>query len=170
MNHHDMNHHVEPLEKPIEYVKFTGVILGIVLLAALLTEVQGWSMATAMANFMGVFFVVFGLFKLVQLEMFVLAFRGYDIVAKRFKLWGYVFPFVELALGAGYLLIGNNLWLNITTMIITGVASIGVVRELRRKTIMKCACLGTVIRLPLSKVSFVEDFAMFAMAGLMLFL
>lgn len=170
MNHEHHNHasHIEPLESPREYLKFAGVIAGIVLGSVLLTNARSWGLENWMASFMAVFFVVFGAFKLVNLEMFVLTYRSYDILAKRFKFWGWIFPFIELGLGAGYLILGNNLWLNIATIIITGTASIGVIKELRRKSRFKCACLGTVIRLPLSKISFVEDFLMLVMAGAMI--
>lgn len=167
-SHHDHHNNIEPLESPREYVKFAGVIAGIVILSVLLAVWRGWGLMSFMTNFMAVFFIVFGAFKLVNLEMFVLTYRSYDIVAKRFKFWGWLFPFVELGLGFGYLLLGNVLWLNIITILITGLASVGVIKELRRKSVFKCACLGTVIRLPLSKISFVEDFAMLAMAVAMI--
>lgn len=158
------------MESPREYAKFAAVIAGIVFASLLLTEWRGWGMESWMANFMGVFFLVFGGFKLMNLQMFVLTYRSYDILAKRFKLWGWLFPFIELGLAAGYLASGNDLFLNFVTIGITATASIGVVRELRRKSDFKCACLGTVIRLPLSKVTFVENFAMLAMAVVMVFL
>ncbi len=166
--HHDHANHVQPLESPVEYLKFAGVILGITFMSLLLSEWRGWGLMEFMANFMGVFFIVFGAFKLVNLQMFVLTYRGYDILAKRFRFWGWLFPFVELALGVGYLLFGSAVWLNLLTIFITGLAGIGVIKELRRKSAMKCACLGTVIRLPLSKISFVENFAMLAMAIIMI--
>lgn len=165
---HDHHPHTEPLESLVEYLKFVGVISGIILLSLLLTGWQDWELMNWMANFMAVFFLTFGAFKLVNLEMFVLTYRSYDILAKHFRFWAWLFPFIELGLGAGYLFLGNVFWLNIATIIITGLASIGVIKELRRKSQFKCACLGTVIRLPLSKISFVEDFAMLIMAGVML--
>lgn len=166
--HHHGDHHVESLESPGEYLKFVGVIAGITALSVLLTIWRSWGLMEFMANFMATFFVVFGAFKLANLQMFVLTYRSYDILARRFKVWGWAFPFVELGLGVGYLLLGNNLWLNLTTVLITGLASIGVVKELRRKSQFKCACLGTVIRLPLSKITFVENFSMLAMAVAMI--
>lgn len=172
MNHHHYNHHhhVEPDESPREYAKFAGVIAGIVLASLLLTQARGWGLMAYMAGFMGVFFIVFGAFKLINLEMFVITYRSYDIITKRFTVWGWLFPFVELGLGAGYLLLGNNPWLNIATIAVTATASIGVVKELRRKSQFKCACLGTVIRLPLSKISFTENFLMLIMAVAMILL
>ncbi len=165
---HDHHNHIEPMESPREYLKFAAVLASILLASLGLAYLRDWNIMGFMAHFMGVFFITFGVFKLVNLEMFVLTYRGYDIIAKRFRFWGWVFPFVELAIGVGYLLLGNNIWLNIATILITATASIGVIKELRRKSVMKCACLGTVIRLPLSKISFVEDFAMLVMAMIMI--
>lgn len=167
-DHHEHHSHVEPLESPREYFKFAAVIAGIVAASSLIAVMRGWGLMSFMTNFMAMFFLVFGAFKLVNLEMFVLTYRSYDILAKRFKFWGWIFPFMELGLGLGYFLLGNNLWLNLATIFITGLASLGVIKELRRKSAFKCACLGTVIRLPLSKISFVEDFAMFVMACAMI--
>lgn len=169
-HHEHYGHHAEDMESPREYAKFAAVIAGIIFGSLLLSEWRGWGMESWMANFMGVFFLVFGGFKLVNLQMFVLTYRSYDILARRFKLWGWLFPFIELGLAAGYLLLGNELLLNLATILLTATASIGVVRELLRKSDFKCACLGTVIKLPLSKVTFVENFAMLAMAAIMLFL
>lgn len=164
----DHMHHHQTNESLGEYIKFAGII-GLIIAASLgLTWLMGWELEVFMANFMGVFFLVFGCFKLLSYEMFVIAYRGYDILAKRSKLWAYVFPFVEIALGAGYLFLGNNLWLNLVTIFVTATASVGVIKEVRRKSVMQCACLGTVIKLPLSKVSFVEDASMFLMALVMI--
>lgn len=162
------HHHNDTDESLVEYLKFVGILVAIFVLSVLVAIYQGWSLEIFMSSFMGVFFVVFGLFKLISLDMFVLTYASYDIVAKRLKAWGYAFPFVELAIGFSYLFLGNKWWLNVITIIITGVASIGVLRELRRKSAFKCACLGTIIKLPLSKVSFVEDFAMMFMALVMI--
>lgn len=164
----DHNRHIQPLESPREYAKFALVIAIIVGLSALLANWRGWSLEQFMGSFMAVFFITFAGFKFVSLEMFAITYSGYDLVAKKFRSWGYVFPFVELGLGLAYLVLGNHAWLNAATLVITATASVGVVKELRRKSAVMCACLGTVIKLPLSKVSFVEDFLMFAMAAAMM--
>lgn len=165
-NHHN---HIQPLESPIEYVKFAAVIFGIGIISLLLASWRDWSVMGFMIQFMGVFFITFGVFKLLGLQMFVITYRGYDILAKRFKFWAWAFPLIEIILGLSYLALGNNLWLNTITILITGLAGIGVAKELQRKSDFKCACLGSVIRLPLSKVSLVENLAMFGMAAYMIF-
>jgi hypothetical protein len=159
---------IRPLESPREYAKFVAVIIGITGLSVLLTSWRAWTLRQFLNDFMAVFFITFATFKFINLEMFAVTYRGYDIIAKRFRLWGYLFPLVEIVLGFAYLLTNKNTSLNVVTLLITGVAAVGVLQELTKKSNIVCACLGTVIRLPLSKISFVEDFLMFAMAAAML--
>lgn len=166
---HDHSRHIQPLESPREYLKFAAVIFAVLAASIGLAYLRGWTLQSWMAQFMAVFFLVFASFKLFSLEMFAVTFSGYDIIAKRWRAYGYIYPFIQLALGFGYLLLGDKQWLHLFTIVISLVASVGVLRELAKKSAIPCACLGTVIRLPLSKVSFVEDFAMLAMAGAMLF-
>lgn len=169
---HDAHVHLghETEENRTEYLKFAGVIAGIVLLTIMLAWARGFSVERFMSDFMAVFFIVFATFKFVNLEMFSVTYQSYDIIAKRIPLWGYAFPFVEGMLGVAYLLFDQNNTLNFITLLITGTAAIGVIQELRNKSNIMCACLGTIIKLPLSKVSFIEDAAMFFMAFLMVLL
>lgn len=165
-----------PVETPREYYKFTLVLLGILLMSMVLTYWRGWNVQLLFQDFMAVFFIVFASFKFINIEMFVQMYRIYDRIAQRFPAWGYLFPFVEAVLGFGYLLTNHNTGLYLVTLLITGSAAVGVWQEVRqnaqqrRRGQMMCACLGTTIQLPLSKVSFFEDFSMFFMALLMLLL
>ena len=181
MDHEHMEHeahevHVRPVESAGEYVKFIAVIAAIALVSLLLTSWRKWSLDKLMEDFMAIFFITFAGFKFVNIEMFAKTYRMYDVVTRKFPAWGYIFPFVEAALGFAYLLTTKNVVLNVITMLITGIAGYGVWQELRlnatrrRKGQFMCACLGTVIRLPLSKVSLIEDFLMFMMALVMLLL
>lgn len=163
--------HVHPENTPAEYRKFYGIIGGIFLVAVALTFIRGWTFRLFLNDFMAIFFIVFAGFKFVNLEAFVMAYRTYDVVAKHIRPWAYVFPFVEALLGFSYLLLTDDpQLLHTITLIVTGTASYGVLKAVRRKSKFTCACLGTFIKLPLSTVSLVEDLLMFAMAGLMLFL
>jgi hypothetical protein len=172
-DHHDHTEHEmghSSLETKREYVKFALVIAGIFIASLLITWSRGGGFVRFLNDFMATFFITFAAFKFINLEMFVAAYRGYDILAKNFRPWAYMFPFIEAILGFAFLLTHHNQKLEIVTIIITGIAGYGVVKELRKKSKIMCACLGTVIRLPLSKVSFVEDFLMLVMAaGMLLF-
>jgi hypothetical protein len=57
-----------------------------------------------MANFMGGFFVAFSFFKFLNLQGFVDAYQTYDVLSRRIRAYGYVYPFLELGLGVAYLL------------------------------------------------------------------
>ncbi len=166
--------HIRPYESPAEYAKFVLVILLIIGVSALLTYWRTWSTRQFLNDLMAVFFITFAAFKFSQLEIFAKTYRVYDLIAKRLPAWGYLFPFVEAALGFSYLLTNKSPGLYFITLLVTGLAGWGVWHDLRigarqrRRSQVVCACLGTVIQLPLSKVSFVEDFSMFVMAAVML--
>lgn len=127
-----------------------------------------FSLHALMSRFMGGFFLVFSFFKLLDLHGFVNAYRSYDIVAKASPSWGYAYPFVELALGIGYVVNWNPVLLNIITLLIMLIGSAGVLRALLRKNAIQCACLGTALKLPMTKVTLLEDLGMAAMAAAML--
>ena len=165
------HHHAEPaVENKAEYKKFRLVLLGILLVAGMLTFIRGIELQRFLADFMAVFFITFAAFKFADIEAFAHAYRGYDILAKRIRPWGYMYPFIEAFMGFWYLLSEGPMALNVLALVVTGTASIGVFQELRRKSKFMCACLGKYIRLPLSKVSLVENVSMFAMALAMLIL
>ena len=153
-----------------EYIKFSLVVLGIIIVSYLLYDYNGiQGIPEYMRWFMGVFMAIFAAFKFIDYKMFVATFANYDIVARRFSLYGKLFPFIEVSLALLYLLNILPVGRNILVAIITGIATIGVLRAIyRRKADIHCACLGNVIKLPLSTISLVEDLAMFTMAIMML--
>lgn len=119
----------------------------------------------AMQNFMGAFFGAFAFFKLLDLRGFADSYRMYDIVARRLPVYGYVYPFIELALGAAYIAGFQPTAVNLTTLAVMSVSSIGVIQSVLQKRRIRCACLGTVFNLPMSTVTLVEDGLMIAMAA-----
>lgn len=121
-----------------------------------------------MNHFMAGFFLVFSFFKLLNLRGFANSYAMYDIVAAKFKVWGYIYPFVELGLGIAYLLALNPLVTNITALVVMGVSTIGVIQSNLQKKKIKCACLGDVFNLPMSTVTIIEDLTMVAMAAIMI--
>ena len=127
-----------------------------------------WSWMDYMSDFMGGFFVVFGFFKLLDLRGFADAFQTYDVIASKFRGYGFAYPFIEVALGIAYLLHFELFWTNATTLIVMSVGSVGVLRSLMQKRKIQCACLGTVFELPMTTVTLVEDVGMATMAAMML--
>lgn len=128
----------------------------------------GFDGMRAMARFMAGFFLVFSFFKLLNLRAFADAYATYDVVAARWRAWGYAYPFIELTLGAAYL---TGFWpvtTNVVTLVVMGVGTVGVVKSLLARRKIRCACLGTVFNLPMSYVTLVEDLLMVVMAAVML--
>jgi copper chaperone CopZ len=161
------------------YILLGSVLVQVGLHAAAMGESMGvfmhlgMGMATVTAGetmryFMAGFFLVFSFFKLLDVRAFASAYAGYDLLAARWQGWGLVYPFVELALGMAYLANFNPLLINWATVIIMGFSAIGVIRAVRSKTQIQCACLGTVFKLPMSTVTIVEDLGMVLMAAAML--
>jgi hypothetical protein len=122
---------------------------------------------SAMRNFMGGFFVVFSFFKLLNLPGFADAYATYDIAAMRLRAYGYIYPFIELGLGAAYLAAFGGLTTDLITLAVMLLSTVGVVRSLAEKRAIRCACLGTVFNLPMSKITLIEDLSMVVMSAVM---
>lgn len=150
--------------KPIMLV--FGYILGATLLVEATTGAFDWM--RWMRHFMAGFFLVFSFFKMLDVPAFAVSYRSYDVVARRWLGWGYAYPFVELILGAMFLLDYNPLLTNGLTFAVMGISTVGVVQSLRTKRKFQCACLGAVFNLPMSKVTLFEDVLMVVMSGAML--
>ena len=147
------------------------LILGYLLGTSVLVQVglgSGVTVHETMRYFMAGFFLVFSFFKLLGLQAFADAYAGYDLLAARWRGWGLVYPFVELALGVAYLVNWNPLLTNAVTLVVMGFSAIGVIRAVLDQRRIRCACLGAVFQLPMSTVTIVEDVGMVLMAGWML--
>lgn len=132
----------------------------------LLTE--SFHIAQTMAYFMGGFFLVFSGFKLLDLKGFAEGYAMYDLLAKRVFAYGYIYPFFELFLGLCYAIRFVPpiiIFLTILLMIFSG---LGVAIKVLKHEKFQCACLGTFLKIPLTKVTLIEDFGMAAMALIML--
>jgi copper chaperone CopZ len=140
-------------------------ISGITLLIQTLQP--GFDMFEWMRHFMAGFFLVFSFFKLLNLRDFAASYAMYDVVAKKVPAWGYIYAFLELALGIAFLLDYNLLVTNIVTLVVMSVSIIGVLQSVLNQRKIRCACLGAVFNLPMSTVTIIEDGLMIAMSGWM---
>ncbi len=150
--------------KPILLIFFYVTILSII--AA--TTVNGFDWMTGMRIFMSGFFLAFSFFKMLDLKGFADNYSSYDIIAKHFRGWGFIYPFIELGLGIAYAINFNPLITNSVTFVVMTVSIIGVLQTVLNKRKIQCACLGAVFNLPMSTVTIIEDALMIAMSGLML--
>lgn len=101
MSHDHENHTMSA--KDISWKTFIPLILifvGIILVSILYT----WATKTSfMFNLMGIRFLVFAAFKLVNLKSFAESYTAYDLIAQRAPMYGYIYPLIEVVLGIAYL-------------------------------------------------------------------
>lgn len=131
---------------------------------------KGIDWMLAMNTFMGGFFIVFSFFKLLDVQAFADSYSMYDVLARAWRGWGVVYPFVELTLGVAYLTQSVPLATNLVTLAVMSVSIVGVIQSRLNKRAIQCACLGAVFNLPMSSVTIIEDGVMLAMSAWMLVL
>lgn len=112
---------------------------------------------------------VLALLKLQDVESFSSMFLNYDLLARRWVPYSYVYPYAEGL--AGVLMIAGVLsWLSIPVALLLGV--IGAVSVFKAVYVdrreLKCACVGGGSNVPLGFVSLTENLMMIAMALWML--
>jgi cation transport ATPase len=150
----------------------------IVLIFAYITGISLWiswngghvNAMSFMQVFMAGFFLVFSFFKMLNLKGFAESYAMYDIIAKKIPAWGYVYAFVELALGIAFATGFNPLFTNCATLIVMTISILGVLESVINKKKIQCACLGAVFNLPMSTLTIIEDAVMIAMSAGMILL
>lgn len=144
------------------------LIFAYIIIASALLNKNPWDINGFMLDFMGLFYVVFSFFKLLDLKGFPESFKMYDPIAKVIPLYGWVYPFIEVALGVMFLMRIETPIALIITLIVLGITTIGVTKTLLDNKSIQCACLGTALKLPMTKATFIENSIMIVMAIVML--
>lgn len=154
-------------------------VIAVYALAAVMGLALSWSISgsalslRAVMAFAGIGTTFLALLKLRDLERFTNMFVGYDLLARRWIAYAYVYPFGEAAAGVAMLsmplppvprLLGAGLSLVLGTI---GAASVIKAVYIDRRSI-KCACVGGDSNVPLGFVSLTENLLMVAMGVWML--
>jgi cation transport ATPase len=168
----DKNSEVDPYEKnskqnstklfPLYLIFFYLTI------ATLLINRTDLNLTDIMLDFMGLFYIVFSFFKLLDYKNFPNTFKIYDPIAKIVPIYGWIYPFLETMLGLAFLIRLEVYISLLATLVILGATTIGVLRSLVNKESIQCACLGTAINLPMTTATLVENSIMLSMAIWML--
>ncbi len=158
----------EPKKTELQQLFPLFLIFGYISISALLLNYKPWDLTGFMLDFMGLFYIVFSFFKLLDLKGFPESFKMYDPLAKVLPAYGWVYPFIELALGTLFLMRIQIPLALVVTLIILGVTTFGVTKALLDKKSIQCACLGTALKLPMTKATFIENTIMIVMAIIML--
>ena len=118
----------------------------------------------ALQWFGGFSMAVLALLKLQDIEKFSTMFLNYDLLARRWVRYGYVYPFAEGL--AGVLMVAGVLT-EVSVAIALCIGTIGAVSVFKAVYIdrreLKCACVGGSSNVPLGFVSLIENLGMIAM-------
>ena len=121
-----------------------------------------------MLHFMAGFFLVFSAFKFIDLRGFKDAYSTYDVIARKWSFYGFLYPFLELGLGLAFLFRFQLQVALLSSIVLMSVSSLGVIQALLDRRQIRCACLGTALNLPMSTITLVEDLLMVGMSIIML--
>lgn len=127
-----------------------------------------FSIFKSIGYFMTGFFLVFSLFKLLDIKGFAEGYSTYDLLAHKWFGYGYVYPFVELGFGLAMLTGIRTAPFLLAEIAVMAFSGLGVLIKILRREPVKCVCLGTVLKVPLTTVTLVEDFGMAALGLLLL--
>jgi hypothetical protein len=152
-----------------------AIIVGLILVTTVVLSLRDLqigapSITASLSYFMIGFFIVFAGFKLIDLKGFAEGYSTYDLLARKLFTYGYIYPFIELIFGLGMILYPTSILLLLGEVAVMGFSGIGVTNKLVKREKFQCVCLGTFLKVPLTKVTIIEDFGMVALALIMLFL
>ena len=153
----------------LKQLKPLFLILFYITSSSILINYQNWNSNKFMLDFMGIFFISFSFFKMLDLEGFSESFKMYDPLAKRISIYGVLYPFIETALGLMFLMKIEVFSALILSVFVLGLTTIGVIKVLISKKSIQCACLGSVLKLPMTEATFIENVIMIFMSIFMLF-
>jgi glutaredoxin len=151
-------------------------VIAVFAAAGALALAASWAMSGALLTvhaaewFIAFSMVILAMLKLQDVERFSTMFLNYDLLARRWVPYSYVYPFAEFTAGA--LMAARALdWLSIPLALFIGtVGGVSVFYAVYvQKRELKCACVGGSSRVPLGFVSLTENVMMVAMALWMAF-
>jgi glutaredoxin len=115
--------------------------------------------------FIAISMCILAIQKLQDIESFSTMFLNYDLLARRWVRYGYVYPFGE-ALAGVLMIAGALIWVAAPVALFIG--TVGAVSVFKAvyidKRELKCACVGGSSNVPLGFVSLTENLMMIAMA------
>ena len=146
-------------------------VIALFTMTALMAMAAGYAVTGSLLTiraaewFIAMSMIVLALLKLQNIETFATMFLNYDLLAKRWVPYIYVYPFAEGA--AGVLMVAGALtWLSVPLALFIGtVGAVSVIKAVYiDKRELKCACVGGASNVPLGFISLTENLMMIAMA------
>ncbi len=170
----DLRRHLDLRVREAGATSYTPVVALFAMIALMALAASHAVSGQALTIRAGEWFIAFSMcvlamLKLRDVESFSTMFLGYDLLARRWVPYAYLYPFAEAL--AGVLMVAGTLhWLSAPlAIVIGGIGAASVVKAVyidRRD--LKCACVGGDSAVPLGLVSLTENVMMVAMGIWML--
>lgn len=170
----DLRAHFQLASRPKNAVSYRPIIALFSMAFLMALAISSISTGSALSGrtiglFVATSMCLLALQKLQDVESFSSMFLGYDLLARRWVPYSYLYPFLEG--GAGILMLAGTLgWLAAPVALVIG--TIGAASVFKAvyidKRELKCACVGGSNNVPLGFVSLVENVGMVLMALWML--
>ena len=149
---------------------YTPVVAVFAVSAAIALAIN-WLTATPLISLVGAgrfiaaAMMLLAMLKLQDVDRFATMFLGYDLLARRWVPYAYLYPFAEFGAGA-LMLAAVATWLSTpVALVIGGIGAVSVIKAVYiDKRELKCACVGGSSNVPLGFVSLTENVMMVAMA------
>jgi glutaredoxin len=159
----------KPVPDP-DAVSYRPVIALFAMTALLALAASQAALGTPLTVQAGAWFIAFSmcvlaLLKLQDIESFSTMFLNYDLLARRWVPYAYIYPYAE-GLAGLLMAAGVATWLSVPVALVIGtIGAVSVIKAvyIDRRAI-KCACVGGSSRVPLGFVSLTENVMMVAMA------
>ena len=168
--HDDLRRHFGLPVKDPDAVSYRPVVV-VFVTAALMALAASWAtMGSVWTVHAAEWFISFSmcilaLLKLQDVDSFSSMFLGYDLLARRWVPYSYVYPYAELLAGV-LMTAGALMWVSVpVALFIGGIGAASVFKAVYiDKREIKCACVGGSSKVPLGFVSLTENLMMIAMA------
>jgi glutaredoxin len=166
----DLRAHFGQEVRPEDATSFQPVI-AIFSIAFLMALALSWHVfgtvftVRAFEWFIAISMCILAIQKLQDVESFSTMFLNYDLLARRWVRYGYIYPFGE-ALAGVLMIAGALIWVAAPVALFIGtVGAVSVIKAVYiDKRELKCACVGGSSNVPLGFVSLTENLMMIAMA------
>ncbi len=149
-------HELIDLYRPLIIVALISVVAAV--------EMSMYGVMSFMNAAMGLFLLFLAALKFFDTKGFAEVFSKYDPLAMRFRGYAYLYPFIELALGAMYLSGSWPGFTNFAVIVIFSITTLGVLQVVRSGREVRCGCAGTKFNLPVGRVTLAENLVMGLMA------
>ena len=165
----DLRQRLEGVSKKKDETSYQPVIAIFAMSAAMALAVSWYALGTVLSVrtlewFAAIAMSVLAIQKLQDVEAFSTMFLNYDLLARRWVRYGYIYPFGEAI--AGVLMIAGALTF-VSAPVALFIGTIGAVSVFKAvyldKRELKCACVGGQSNVPLGFVSLTENLVMIAM-------